>query len=126
MPLDFTNLTRSPCTLYGFPGVSAIGFNGKQQGSPATWDHSLATPATVRVDPGGTAHAWLVYRGGLVGGCPAGYHQTAYELRVYPPDQNQQDLALWDFATCTAQGYTQFLMVSAIAPGPGNYLHLPA
>jgi hypothetical protein len=55
----------------------------------------------------------------VVGNCPRAYQRTAFALRVYPPDQYRADDALWDFTTCTARGSTHFLLVSAIAPGPG-------
>ena len=34
-PLEFTNLSHHTCYLYGYPGVSALGRNGNQLGSPA-------------------------------------------------------------------------------------------
>jgi hypothetical protein len=118
MQLEFTNLTRSACTLFGFPGVSAIGANGREQGSPAVWDHAVAA-TTVRLAPGGTAHALLEYSDVVTGNCPSAGKRMAFELRVYPPDQDQADHALWDFPTCTAKGSTSFLQVRVIAPGPG-------
>ena len=36
-PLEFTNISGHTCSMHGYPGVSAIGQNGNQLGSPATW-----------------------------------------------------------------------------------------
>src|SRR5579875_1906986 len=85
-PLEFTDLSHQACTLYGFPGLSAIGGNGQQLGSPASWDHSVAA-RTVRLAPGGTAYALLEYSDVVTGNCPGTSKGTASELRIYPPDQ---------------------------------------
>jgi hypothetical protein len=118
MQLEFTNLSHRACTLDGFPGVSAVTIMGQELGAAALWDPAIA-PATVRLAPGGTAHALLEYLDGLTGNCPSAGRQMAVELRVFPPEQYQADHALWPFLTCTAQGLTEFLRVRVIAPGPG-------
>ena len=53
--LEFSNLAKVTCTLYGHPGV-AQGNLGQQVGLPATW---VGTPATITLKPGATAHARL-------------------------------------------------------------------
>ncbi len=117
-PLEFTNLGHQACTLYGFPGVSAIGSGGRQLGSPASWDRSVAA-RTVPLAPGGTAHAVLEYGDVVTGNCPGASKGTAAELRVYPPDRTRADYSFWDLATCSAGGSSAFLRVRAIAPGIG-------
>ena len=117
-PLEFTDLSHQACTLYGFPGLSAIGGNGQQLGSPASWDHSVAA-RTVRLAPGGTAYALLEYSDVVTGNCPGTSKGTASELRIYPPDQTQADHSFWDLATCSARGSSAFLRVRAVAPGIG-------
>src|SRR5215472_4306894 len=37
--LEFTNLSGSSCTLFGFPGVSAVSLTGTQIGNAAFRDH---------------------------------------------------------------------------------------
>lgn len=118
MQLEFTNLSHSACTLYGFPGVPAVAITGQELGAPASWDHAVA-PTTVRLAVGGTAHALLKYVDAVTGNCPSAHKRTASELRVYPPDQHRADHALWDYLTCAAKGSTHFLQVRVIAPGPG-------
>jgi Protein of unknown function (DUF4232) len=118
MQLEFTNLSHRACTLYGFPGVSAVALIGQQLGSPAVWDHAVP-PTTIRLVPGGTAHALLEYVDVVTGNCPGAHKRMAFELRVYPPGQSRADHALWPFPTCTAKGSTVFLEVRVIASGPG-------
>lgn len=118
MQLEFTNLSHSACTLYGFPGVSAVAITGQELGSPAIWDHAVP-PTTVRVAPGGSAHALLEYVDVVTGECPSAYRRTASDLRVFSPGQDRANRALWDFLTCTAKGSTRFLLVRVIAPGLG-------
>jgi hypothetical protein len=56
MPLEFSNVGRQSCTLYGYPGVSAV--RGARQVGPAATripeSHSVVTLA-----PGATAYAFL-------------------------------------------------------------------
>lgn len=117
-PLEFTNLSHHACTLHGFPGVSALGRNGKQLGSPAAWDHAVKA-RTVRLAPGATAHAMLAYSDVITGNCPSASKRTAFALRVYPPDRRKADHAFWSLAACTAKGSSHFMRVRVIAAGIG-------
>jgi hypothetical protein len=117
-PLEFTNISHHTCTLYGFPGVSALSAAGQQLGSPAAWDH-FAKPGLVRLVPGGTGYALLEYSDVITGNCPPASKRLAAELRVYPPDQRAADHAFWPLTTCVAKGQTSFLRVRVIAPGIG-------
>jgi hypothetical protein len=79
--LEFSNTSQATCTLFGFPGVSAVRPNGHQVGVPAsrTGFHSLVT-----LLPGETGHAVLqVTDAGAVCAHPV----KAAGLRVYPPGQ---------------------------------------
>jgi hypothetical protein len=80
--LEFSNTSQATCTLFGFPGVSAVKPNGHQVGVPATRTgfHGLVT-----LLPGDTAHAVLqVTDAGAVCAHPV----KAAGLRVYPPGQS--------------------------------------
>jgi hypothetical protein len=116
-PLEFTNLSKQTCTLYGHPGVSAIAANGQQLGSPARWVGGPA--ATVQLAPAATAYADLGYSDVITSNCPPASKRTAYQLRVYPPGQTQADHAFWDLTACTAPGSPAFMTIQVIAPGPG-------
>jgi len=119
MPLEFTNLSHTTCTLYGFPGVSAISSTRQQLGSPASWAHSVK-PSLVRLVPGGTAYALLEYSDVVTGNCrPSADKRTAIELQVYPPGAYGADHAYWPFTACVASGQTHFMSVRVVAPGIG-------
>src|ERR1022692_3610074 len=48
--LEFTNLSGQACTLRGYPGVSAVGLNGRQLGSPAGWGSPQTTTVMLASD----------------------------------------------------------------------------
>lgn len=118
MPIEFTNLSRHTCTLEGFPGVSAIGANGKQLGSPAVWVHAVKA-TLVKLVPSATGYAMLAYSDVVTSNCPSASKRAAAELRVYAPGETNPDYAFWSLETCTAPGQTSFLRVRVIAPGIG-------
>jgi len=113
-PLEFTNVTSHTCRTWGYPGVSAIGANGKQLGSPAA-RNQLYPAAWVNIPAGGTAHALFAYGNAEVttSGCqPA----TASVIKVFPPDSFTADHAFFDLSACTVPGHV-YLRVSVIRPG---------
>jgi hypothetical protein len=120
MPIEFTNLSHHTCTLYGFPGVTAVSSTGKQLGSPASWDHAVK-PSLVRLAPGGTGYALLEYSDVVTGNCrPSADKHLATELRVYAPGAFGADHAYWPFTACVAKGQTNFMRVRVVAPGIGT------
>ena len=121
-PLEFTNLSGRTCSMRGFPGVSAISRDGKQLGSPASWESGggLGTPRTVNVAPGATVHAILAYHDAAVStesGCDP--VNTTFDLRVYPPDDRGATLAFFDLEACSHAGPI-YLSVGPIKPGVGT------
>jgi hypothetical protein len=119
MPLEFTNISKQTCTLFGYPGVSAISASGGQLGSAAT-RFTTAKPGTVTLAAGATAYAQLVYSNVFTTNCkPATDKITAYELKVFAPNETTADDTYFDLATCTAPGQNGFLQVGAITPGQG-------
>ena len=121
-PLEFTNLSGRACSMYGFPGVSAISRGGQQLGSPANRESGggFGTPRTVIVAPGATAHAILAYHDVVVStapGCdPVG---TTFELRVDPPGQRGATFAFFGLQACSHAG-PAYLSVGPIKPGVGT------
>jgi hypothetical protein len=121
-PLEFTNLSAHTCSMRGFPGVSAIGRNAQQLGSPASWESGggLGTPRTVDVAPGATVHAILAYHDAAVStelGCDP--VNTTFDLRVYPPDDRSATFAFFDLEACSHAGPI-YLSVGPIKPGVGT------
>jgi hypothetical protein len=118
-PLQFTNLSRHSCAMRGFPGVSAVNRSGHQLGSPAGRDHVIPV-RTVILAPGATAHAILRYGDVTISTAP-GCHPTfsAYELRIYPPNQYRATYAAFDFEVCSHAGPV-YLDVGPVQPGVGT------
>jgi Protein of unknown function (DUF4232) len=119
-PLEFTNLSQHTCSLFGYPGVSAISQNGHQLGSSARWG-SLAGAHTVNLAPGATAHTMLAYHDAVVTtepGCDPVY--TAELLRVYPPGQYNATYAAFSFEACSHAGPVYMSITEPIIPGVGT------
>lgn len=100
--LNFTNLSGSTCTLFGYPGVSGIDLGGTQLGSAAS--RIGATPHTVTLANGATAFALVgIVQGGIFPPSQCG-PVTAAGLRVYPPNQTQSRKVPFPFAACSKTG----------------------
>jgi hypothetical protein len=100
--LNFTNLSGSTCTLFGYPGVSGVTLAGTQLGSAAT--RSGVTPHTVTLANGATVHALVgIVNPGFIP--PSQCHPvTAAGLRVYPPNQTQFKVVPYPFTACSLSG----------------------
>ena len=115
-PLDFTNVSGAPCTLAGYPEVTAYRDNGVQVGAAAGHDLSV-TAHRVLLRPGQTAHATLdaavpAARCGPV---------RATGLRVVTPGQAAARYVRRPFTACAARAVPgeNYLLVHAIQPGAG-------
>ena len=109
--LEFTNLSGSTCTLFGYPGVSGTDLNGTQLGSAAV--RIGGTSQTVTLASGATATALLgIVQGGIFPPAQCG-PVTAAGLRVYPPNQSQSKRVPFPFAACgkTGPGYLKIMPV---------------
>jgi hypothetical protein len=109
--LQFTNLSGSTCTLFGYPGVSAVSLTGTQIGSAA--GRSGTTPQTVTLANGASTHALLMITNtGLFQ--PSMCHQvTAAGLKIYPPNQTQPRTVPFPFSACSKTG-TSYLTISPV------------
>jgi hypothetical protein len=100
--LEFTNLSGSSCSLYGYPAVSAVTLTGIQLGSGSF--PSGGTPHTVTLANGATAHAVL----GITKTAdfpPSQCHPvTAAGLQVHPPGQTKSRVAPFPFGACSKSG----------------------
>ncbi|MGH3205394.1 MAG: DUF4232 domain-containing protein [Streptosporangiaceae bacterium] len=120
VPLEFTNLSRHTCYLYGYPGVSALDRNGHQLGSPASWG-SLSGAHIVNLAPGATAHTLLAYHDAVVtteSGCDPVY--SAVDLRVFPPGQRSATDAAFSLEACSHSGPIWMSIFEPIIPGVGT------
>jgi hypothetical protein len=112
----FTNTTTRPCTLYGYPGVSArTAPAGPRIGHAATRDPAF--PASlVTLAPGHAAHAVL----GIAdaGNWPAGrcHPVAAGAVGVYPPGAVHRMARPLTFTAC-ANRHVHLLSVTTVTPG---------
>jgi Protein of unknown function (DUF4232) len=119
-PLEFTNLSGHTCSLFGFPGVSAVDNRGHQLGSSANWEHTR-TPHTVILAPGATAHTTLAYHDAAVTtepGCDP--VNSAVLLKVFPPGRHSATYAAYDFQSCSRKGVRYLSIVGPIIRGVGT------
>jgi hypothetical protein len=119
-PLEFTNLSKQTCALYGYPGVSALASNGSQLGDAAdrlTFVFPGVKESTVKLGADQSAYAYLAYRDAAVGSCVLKDVRDAYNLRVYPPGSTSAIDVPWDWPTCVQKGnLSDFLGVTFITP----------
>jgi hypothetical protein len=115
-PLDFTNVSRAPCVLAGYPEVSVYRGDGAQAGAAAGLDRSVAAPRLV-LAPGQTAHATVDVS---VPGARCGPVRAA-GLRVAAPGQTAARYVRRPLTACTARPARgqEYLRVRAIQYGAG-------
>lgn len=85
-PIQFTNASGSPCTLYGYPGVSAVTSAGGSQIGPQATRIGTFAPRFITLAVNAVVHATMrMPNPGVVGsGCKP---KTVRWLRVFPPGQ---------------------------------------
>ena len=100
-PIQFSNTSSSPCTLYGYPGVSFVGaVGGSQIGAAATRNPTFAAKL-VSLSPGQTVHATLQVVDAMnypSGDCGL---VTAHWLKIYPPNQTAPVYISFTAQTCS-------------------------
>ena len=119
-PLEFTNTGKHACSLFGYPGVSAISRTGQQLGSPASWG-SRSGARQVVLEPGATAHTILAYHD-VQAYTPRVCEpvDTTVELRIYPPGQRTATYAAFDFEACSRAGVDYMSITEPIRAGVGT------
>jgi hypothetical protein len=122
--LNLTNLSSRSCTLFGYPGVSAITQAGIQLGSSAgrNAQHAssritLTSARTARGFESSTSRntATVILQITEAENFPASTCApiTASGLRVYPPGQKESTVVPFPFVGCAKAG-PQFLHVEAV------------
>ncbi|HTT52595.1 MAG TPA: DUF4232 domain-containing protein [Streptosporangiaceae bacterium] len=116
-PLEFSNVSGRACHLSGYPGVSAIGRDGRQLGSPAHRDTTFR-PRLVLLRRGWTAHAVLTITD--AGNFPARACRvrTADALRITPPGAHRSAFVPLSFPACSRRGPV-YLHVRVVRAGVG-------
>jgi Domain of unknown function (DUF4232) len=110
--VEFTNLSGHRCTLFGYPGVSAVNLAGSQLGSAASRDRARAA-RRVTLRNGGTATALV--RIVDAGNFPSSSCRpvTAAGLRIFPPNQTAAKVIPFPFGACSRSGPT-YLFVRVV------------
>jgi hypothetical protein len=123
VPIDFTNIGSSTCTLFGYPGVSAVSSpSGGQLGRAATRNGAPAA-ALVTLVPGGVAHATIQVANAQNYSASQCNPVTAHYLRIYPPNQFRAIYARYTVLVCSAKlphSLGSQLHVFVVRPGPGK------
>jgi hypothetical protein len=112
--VDFTNASRTPCTLAGYPAVSAYRGDGAPVGTAAR--HELSAAGHVLLRPGQTAYAALDVS---VPGRRCG-PVRATGLRVAAPGQTAARYLRRPLTVCTSRAAGEYLRVAAVQPGTGR------
>jgi Protein of unknown function (DUF4232) len=119
-PVDFTNTSSSACGMYGYPGVSFVtaGSSAGTQIGAAAQENPAFGRLTIRLAPGGVAHAWLQVA--EAGNFPASSCQPKAVgwLKVFPPDQTVAIYVSHSFDGCASMG-TPLLFVMPVRSGQG-------
>jgi Protein of unknown function (DUF4232) len=108
-PLQFTNISKHPCKIWGFPRAIATGRHGKI-GKAARHTGKVAV---IELWPGQTAHAHLgIFEAGNVCSKPI----RAFGLKVRAPHQGKSTEIPYSFQACRGK---RVLVVSAVHQGVG-------
>jgi hypothetical protein len=111
--LDFTNVSRLPCTMTGYPQVAAADRNGLLVGGTAAHDTTVVAHRLL-LAPGQTVHASL----DAMVPTPRCHPVRASGLRVAPPGQSSGRFLRRPMTACTARGQV-YLHVRAVQAGAG-------
>jgi hypothetical protein len=83
--LGFLNVSKSPCTLNGYPGVAALNVQGQQIAQAGRSDSDGGPPTNVNLNPGQLAEALIQGSDGSIRTC--GYFTRSF--LVTPPNLTQ-------------------------------------
>jgi hypothetical protein len=117
-PLEFTNISGHTCSLFGYPGVSAVSSTGQQLGRPAGWG-SLSGARRVVLAPGATAHTILAIHNVYSFTKRVCDPVHAVGLRIYLPDQRLATSVAFSFEACSRTGIV-YMGVDPILAGAGT------
>ncbi len=113
--IDFANTSNTPCTLYGYPGVSLTATSGTQIGAAATRSTTTAAKL-VTLAPGATANAELRMTDPSVYSTGKCQPATSAYLKIYPPNQTQPVQLSFKGTTC-ANSSVKMLSIGVVTPG---------
>ena len=115
--LELSNTSSHACSLYGYPGVSALGPGGHQLGRAAGRGPASAS-RLVTLGRGATAHAVLQITDVTAFPPSSCGETTAVALRVYPPGATRSLEIPFTFQACGQSGPV-YLHVGTTKGGTG-------
>ena len=115
--LELSNISNHTCSLYGFPGVSALAPGGHQLGRAANRGHAEPN-RLVTLGRGATAHAELQITDVTAFPPSSCGKTTAVALRVYPPGATRSLEIPLTFQACGKSGPV-YLHVGTTEGGTG-------
>jgi hypothetical protein len=115
--LEISNVSAHKCTLYGYPGVSAVKANGAQLGSAGGRLAGYPKPV-VTLAPYQTSHVQLQITDVYVFTPSACHLVTAAALKVYPPGDYAAITVPLSFKACAKKGPV-YLHVTPAFPNAG-------
>ncbi|MFH9008008.1 DUF4232 domain-containing protein [Streptomyces afghaniensis] len=113
-PVVLTNVSSRTCTLHGYPGAAFVDASGRQLGPDPK--RTPGEPATVTLEPGGSAWAGLRYASPEVSGAHAA---TPAALLVTPPDERKPLKVRWTAGEVPVGGNASSVFLTAFEAGSG-------
>ena len=116
--IDFTNTSGSPCSLYGYPGVSLVSGPPYTQIGLAAKRTASTRPKLVTLAPGATANALLQIVDALNYPNASCGPTKATALKIYPPNQTVPV-----YLSSTSNGCAksvQIMYIGPVQPGSGS------
>ena len=117
--IDFTNISGSPCTLFGYPGMALAG------GTPVTQIGAAAARSTgssaklVTLAAGKTANALLQITQAENYSASRCVPKASTYLQIYPPNQTTPIYLAYKSTGCSASA-VNLLTVGVVQPGNGG------
>ncbi len=116
--IDFTNISNTTCTLYGYPGVALAGGSPvKQIGLPAA-ESPVSARQLVTLPPKGVANVLLQIADAHNFPAASCHLANATYLQIIPPGQTTPIYLGYSSPTCASAVRT--LTVSVVLPGAGS------
>jgi hypothetical protein len=100
--LDFTNVSSSPCTLYGYPGASLASSSGTEI-SPGASRSTTTAASLVTLDAGSTAHAVMQIADAGNYDASSCDPKPTTEIKLFPPDQTAALYVSYATSACVKQ-----------------------
>jgi hypothetical protein len=116
--IDFTNISNTTCTVYGYPGVSLAGGTPVTQIGLAAKESDTAPRTLVTLAPGATGNALLQIADAANYPTAACGPATADYLQIFPPNQTTPIYLAYNTQTCSKP--VQTLTIGVVQTGSGG------